>query len=119
MAWGGEEEQAREQSAGNQHAKNWYDEAMKIVEDTVSHYWNDAHREAAPAPSQPVSPDGSTTCMLGDEYERHRRALMENVAKQSAGTLGWHAELRRYLTIIEVDVKKDMDILAWWAVSTS
>ncbi|KAF8549120.1 hypothetical protein OG21DRAFT_1421870, partial [Imleria badia] len=24
MAWGGEEEQAREQSVGNQHTKNWY-----------------------------------------------------------------------------------------------
>jgi hypothetical protein len=36
MAWGGAEEQAKERAAGNRHAKNWQDEALKIVENTVS-----------------------------------------------------------------------------------
>jgi hypothetical protein len=35
MAWGGAEEQAKEIRAGNKHAKNWQDEAKKIVEATV------------------------------------------------------------------------------------
>jgi hypothetical protein len=31
LAWGGEEEQAAECAAGNQHVKNWQDEARKVV----------------------------------------------------------------------------------------
>lgn len=38
MTWGGEEEQAKEYAAGNRDAKNWQDEAQKIVEKTVSIY---------------------------------------------------------------------------------
>lgn len=34
-AWGGAEEQAEERAAGNKDAKNWYDEALKVLEDTV------------------------------------------------------------------------------------
>jgi hypothetical protein len=37
MAWGGAEEQAEEIDAGNLDAKNWQDEAQKILETTVSH----------------------------------------------------------------------------------
>jgi hypothetical protein len=36
LAWGGAEEQARDRAAGNPNAKNWQDEARKIVENTVS-----------------------------------------------------------------------------------
>ncbi|KAG1735306.1 uncharacterized protein EDB91DRAFT_1056392, partial [Suillus paluster] len=35
MAWGSPEEQAKELAAGNLNAKNWYDEALKIVEKTI------------------------------------------------------------------------------------
>ncbi len=34
-AWGGAAEQAEERAAGNKKAKNWHDEALKVVEDTV------------------------------------------------------------------------------------
>jgi hypothetical protein len=34
-AWGGAEEQAEERAAGHKNAKNWHDEALKVVEDTV------------------------------------------------------------------------------------
>jgi hypothetical protein len=37
LAWGGPEEQAAEIEAGNPGAKDWQDEARKIVETTVSH----------------------------------------------------------------------------------
>jgi hypothetical protein len=36
MAWGGPEEQAKERAAGNADAKDWQDEARKIIEKTVS-----------------------------------------------------------------------------------
>lgn len=36
MSWGGPEEQAAEIAAGNPNAKDWQDEAKKIVERTVS-----------------------------------------------------------------------------------
>jgi len=36
LAWGGAKEQEAEYEAGNFKAKNWQDEARKILEDTVS-----------------------------------------------------------------------------------
>jgi len=36
MAWGGAKEQAEEIEVGNEDAKNWQDEAQKILETTVS-----------------------------------------------------------------------------------
>jgi len=35
-AWGGAEEQVEECVAGHLNAKNWHDEALKVVEDMVS-----------------------------------------------------------------------------------
>jgi hypothetical protein len=35
LAWGGQKEQAEERTAGNKNAKNWQDEAQKILETTV------------------------------------------------------------------------------------
>ncbi|KAF8874802.1 hypothetical protein BD779DRAFT_1420492, partial [Infundibulicybe gibba] len=35
LAWGGEKEQRAEREAGNPNAKNWQDEALKLVERTV------------------------------------------------------------------------------------
>jgi hypothetical protein len=35
LAWGGADEQVAEILAGNPDAKNWQDEAKKIVENTV------------------------------------------------------------------------------------
>jgi hypothetical protein len=35
MAWGGAEEQEEERRNGNIEAKNWQDEAQKILEETV------------------------------------------------------------------------------------
>jgi hypothetical protein len=38
LAWGGEAEQQAERDAGNPDAKNWQDEAKKIVENEVSFF---------------------------------------------------------------------------------
>ena len=37
LAWGGEEEQAKEQVAGNRYAKNWQDKARKVIEVEVQY----------------------------------------------------------------------------------
>jgi hypothetical protein len=37
LSWGGAEEQKKEIDAGNHDAKNWKDEARKVIEKTVSH----------------------------------------------------------------------------------
>ena len=39
MAWGGAEEQKLECEAGNPNAKDWHDEATKIIEKTMIEYW--------------------------------------------------------------------------------
>jgi hypothetical protein len=39
LAWGGELEQEAERNAGNPHAKNWQDEARKLVESEVSNIY--------------------------------------------------------------------------------
>jgi hypothetical protein len=36
LSWGGAEEQIKERAEGNRNAKNWQDEALKVVEKTVS-----------------------------------------------------------------------------------
>jgi hypothetical protein len=36
LFWGGAEEQAMERLGGNSFAKNWQDEALKVVEKTVN-----------------------------------------------------------------------------------
>ena len=41
MAWGGAEEQRREHEAGNPNVKDWCNEALKTVEQTMEEYWND------------------------------------------------------------------------------
>ena len=39
MTWGGAEEQKLEHEAGNPNAKDWHDEATKIIEKTMMEYW--------------------------------------------------------------------------------
>jgi hypothetical protein len=43
LAWGGPDEQAAEIAAGNPYAKDWQDEAKKIVEMTVRFLFIDWH----------------------------------------------------------------------------
>jgi hypothetical protein len=38
LAWGGAEEQAMERAGGNMGAKNWQEEAMRVVEKAVSSF---------------------------------------------------------------------------------
>ena len=117
MAWGGADEQKKEVAAGNANAKDWHDEALKMVQKTVEEYWNECKGSNAPTVAQAsCSNNDSTHCPLESEYDRHRRHALEQTAMQvSSG--GWKEELRRYLTDMPSDVFKDTDIIVWWTVS--
>ncbi|KAG2131105.1 hypothetical protein BD769DRAFT_1355427 [Suillus cothurnatus] len=39
MTWGGHKEQEHECTANNLNAKDWHDEALKVVETTMEDYW--------------------------------------------------------------------------------
>ena len=116
MAWGGAEEQKREQEAGNRHAKNWHDEAVKVVEKTMEEFQS-ANSINTPAgmstnTSATLEPDNNT---LESDFDRHRRLWVTQNANSRAedGVM----ELRRYLADLPADVTKETNIIDWWVVS--
>jgi hypothetical protein len=46
------------------------------------------------------------------QFDKHRMSLLSDDAVE-----GWASELRRYLSTMQRDVKKDTDIIEWWQVS--
>jgi hypothetical protein len=115
MAWGGAAEQAEERTAGNPHAKNWQDEALKVVEQTMEQYWNNrAEAAAAGALSASDNTDNSVDD-IGNEFDQHRKKLASQALAVTDN--GWEAELCRYLKDIPPDVTCDTDIVDWWGVS--
>ena len=133
MAWDGAEEQAKEIRAGIRHAKNWQDEARKVVECEVSSiyfsldlklstdvfqmekYWK--NRPQAPPVVSPTedATSGNTGSATGtsvlSDYERYHRTLLATTECD-----GWEAELRRYLKDMPADVSPETDIVEWWQV---
>ena len=117
MAWGGPEEQKKEHEAGNPHAMDWHDEALKIGENTLVEYWT-----VPVQPSQGCLPatllnDASTSAevTLESQYDCHCHELIKQSMKDS-NSGGWATELRHYLNDIPVDVVRDMDVVEWWGV---
>jgi hypothetical protein len=120
LAWGGEKkkEQADERDAGNQYAKNWQDEAMKVVEREVSNffriisiestinwfqmekYWKQAPPTVLPTDVTSGNNAGSSASVLSD-YDRYRLTLLSTTECD-----GWEAELRRYLKDMPADVSR-------------
>ena len=47
------------------------------------------------------------------EFDKHSKTLLANDAEE-----GWASELRRYLGSMQIDGKKDANIIEWWQVST-
>ena len=111
MAWGGPDEQEAERVGGNPNAKNWHDEALKVVEEAMQVYWNERLKPEAQHHAATTTQQESGTSTLVSEYDQHRRALVEK------SVTGWSAELRLYLSDIAGDVTKETDVVAWWAVS--
>ena len=44
-------------------------------------------------------------------FDKHRRTLLMDDTDE-----GWASELRRYLGMMQRDVKKDTDLVQWWQV---
>jgi hypothetical protein len=73
-------------------------------------YWKP--KETMPIPS-------ATTNMTKprrrkNDFEEHLEALV--AAQEGGDEGGWRAELRDYLKHRPAEVRKDMDVLKWWAV---
>jgi hypothetical protein len=133
MAWGGEEEQREEIRNGNPHARNWYKEAVSVVEATVrpilmcfiislttfkmERYYQKPTAPptipnvTAPDPAPPRAKPKDDDAL--DDYDRARQKLV----KETLCNEGWRTELSRYLADIPDDVTRDTDIIAWWGVS--
>lgn len=117
MAWGGPEEQEKEQEAGNFNAKDWQAEALKIVEATMEDYWQRDQTVTVAATSTATSTavPNAVTASLESDFDRHRRELIKKTVNRDGG--GWRSELHRYLEGVPDDVAKDTDIVQWWSVS--
>ena len=135
LAWGGADEQDKERAAGNRHAKNWQDEAKKVLEAEVFNhyhsfclankfqmekYWKDRPqarlaRSTLSTDSDvdsiqvAAAPSESTGSVLSD-FDRYRRTLVAD------GDYGWESELRRYLKDMPADVTANTNIVEWWQV---
>jgi hypothetical protein len=116
MAWGGEEEQAAERAAGNPNAKNWQDEARKIVEHTMEAYWTNKQVDGkTEIGTQATSVDDNVD--LETDFDHLHRTLLTQAQTNENG--GWEAELWRYLKDIPDDVSKETDVIDWWGVSVT
>ena len=113
MAWGGPEEQA----SGNPDAKDWHDEALKIVEQTMEDYWLKRRKVSTPQAqehtfrSEDSGDDESNDLGPESVFDRLQQSLITH-----DGDEGWAPELRRYLKDMPADVTKETDILEWWLV---
>ena len=135
LAWGGAKEQEAEFEAGNFVAKNWQDEAWKILEKTVSNtgalprvdhapptnvllmlqverYWKTRPKTTSMTHNlSPVATVEQTDDSIISDFDRHHLTLVYHVQDE-----GWEAEIRRYLKDLPASVSKDTDIVEWWQV---
>lgn len=125
LRWGGEKEQQEEREKGNLDAKNWQDEARKILETTVS-FLLPSTKTSVPDPKQIQMEQyyqrrpGRSSAEDEDPRERNRNLSEFDRYRQSLVNKdddeGWYSEYRRYLKDRPADVKKDTDIIQWWQV---
>ena len=123
LSWGGPEEQAAEIEQGNPLAKDWHDEAKKIVEKTVRYSvrykWNalliskpdgsvlqpaSSHN---PSASKPWKSNGR-----GSRSVRIRQASWNVAHRWCGGRLGIQTA-----HTMQRDVTKETDLVEWWQVS--
>ena len=91
MAWGGAKEQEEERAVGHQNAKNWYDKALKILENTAKDYWelscgSDPQHDNGDTGNVTDTPPESE--MLGSAFDHHHCELVANSC-QNGYSLGW------------------------------
>ena len=76
---------------------SWYYETRPISAS------NTRSKSAATAPGE---------APILSKFNKHREQLLSEDAEE-----GWASELRRYISTVQQDVKKDADIVEWWQVS--
>src|ERR1700679_1044678 len=103
--------------AGNLNAKDWHDEALQVVQQTMKNYWNQQVEESNSVGRIPTFSQVSNKHPLELEYDCNCRQLLQSQAIH-ANSGGWKEELRQYLHDMPTNVIEDTDIVAWWAVST-
>ena len=118
MAWGGADEQKMEREAGNPNAKDWHDEATKIVEKTMAEYWDQMRPSTITKLASSSSSNPTSKRPLKSEFDRHHCELLQQ-ASVWLDSGGWKTELRCYLNDIPTDVLKETNIVTWWAVHIS
>ncbi len=80
MAWRGAEEEKTKHEAGNLDAKDWHNEALQIVQQTMEEYWNQQVEESNSTGRIPTASQVSNRHQLESEYDRHHRQLLHSQA---------------------------------------
>ena len=133
IAWGGPEEQAKEIAAGSPYAKDWQDEAKKIVERTVSsnsipvelvanemihilHRWwstiETAHVSLMELATSFMMSPMLPFCQISTNTVNTSSPMMRR-------KVGPWSSAAMYLSSMQRDVKKNTDLVEWWQVSRS
>jgi len=111
MAWGGPVEQVAELASGNTDVKDWHDEALKIVEQTMEEYWHKGQKVLVLQEQiQASDSNGNDLCPKSVFDQLQQTHITHD------GDKGWSPELHRYLKDMPSKVMRDTDILEWWSV---
>ena len=93
MAWGGLEEQAHEWELGNVYAKDWQDEALKIIKKAMAKYWQSCSTVSKPPEATATTSETPDAKIIHEsEFDCHHCFLIAQSA-QTDDTGGWAAEL--------------------------
>ena len=108
---------ARRASSRATDAKDWHDEALKVIEHTMEAYWRKRQR-VAPTQERRLVPqlgdDDSDDSSPKSAFDCLRQSLIVDEEDE-----GWAPELRRYLKDIPAEVTRETDIVNWWSVCDS
>ncbi|KIK94159.1 hypothetical protein PAXRUDRAFT_143470 [Paxillus rubicundulus Ve08.2h10] len=114
MAWGGPEEQQKEQAASNPNAKDWHAEALKTLKQTMEECWNDWPVTDEQSKQPTSTTENNKNDILESEFDCHCHELLQKTMTE-IGNGGWRAELHHYLSDLPSNVSKDTDIVEWWS----
>jgi len=81
----------------------------------MAEYYHNRPSTASIVPAVNMSSATSTSLAAHamSEFDKHRETLLSDDLEE-----GWASELRRYISTMQRDVKKDTDIVEWWQVRT-
>ena len=88
----GPAEQWRDREAGNLDAKDWYDEALKIIEKTMEEYWQPPKSNA----KSEIDDDTAHTTHAASAT-KHKTRPLESEFDQGKKTEGWLKTMQKQL----------------------